>query len=69
MDDNYETWNLRGLAGYRFSGLNVKDVQQYMLKRGVGPSAGSDFGASHFTRINFACPRAYLEQMIARLQA
>lgn len=57
------------LAWVDASGLNVKDVQQYMLKRGVGPSAGSDFGASHFTRINFACPRTYLEQMIARLQA
>lgn len=57
------------LAWVDAGGLGVKDVHQYMLKRGVGPSAGSDFGEPHFTRINFACPRVYLEQMIARLQA
>jgi cystathionine beta-lyase len=57
------------LAWVDAHGLGVDDVQQYMLKRGVGPSAGSDFGAPHFTRINFACPRTYLEQMIERLQA
>lgn len=57
------------LAWVDASGLGVKDVQKYMLKRGVGPSAGTDFGDSRFTRINFACPRTYLEQMIERLQA
>lgn len=49
--------------------LGVEDIQQYMLTRGVAPSAGSDFGDPYFTRINFACPRVYLEQMITRLQA
>lgn len=57
------------LAWVDASGLAVDDVQQYMLQRGVGPSAGSDFAAPQFTRINFACPRAYLERMIARLRA
>lgn len=57
------------LAWVDASGLGVVDVQQYMLDRGVGPSAGSDFGAPQFTRINFACPRSYLEQMIDRLRA
>lgn len=57
------------LAWVDASGLGVKDIQKYMLERGVGPSAGSDFGDPQFTRINFACPRAYLEQMIARLNA
>ena len=57
------------LAWVDASGLGVKDVQQYMLDHGVGPSAGSDFGDPNFTRINFACPRAYLEQMIERLQS
>ena len=56
------------LAWVDASGLRVKDIQQYMLKRGIGPSAGSDFGDPRFTRINFACPRAYLELMVARLQ-
>ena len=56
------------LAWVDASGLGVKDIQQYMLKRGIGPSAGSDFGEPRFTRINFACPRAYLKLMVARLQ-
>lgn len=55
------------LAWVDASGLGVDDVQQYMLDRGVGPSAGSDFGMSQFTRINFACPRSFLQQMIERL--
>lgn len=56
------------LAWVDASGLGVNDIQHYMLERGIGPSAGSDFGAPFFTRINFACPRTYLEQMITRLQ-
>ena len=66
---NYRPAQATFLAWVDARGLGVKEIQQYMLKRGVGPSAGSDFGDPHFTRINFACPRAYLELMIARLQA
>ncbi len=78
---DYLAKGLNQLAGFRYlpaqatylawvdaSGLGVKDIQRYMLERGVGPSAGSDFGESNFSRINFACPRTYLEQMIARLK-
>jgi cystathionine beta-lyase len=57
------------LAWVDASGLGVNDIQQYMLQHGIGPSAGSDFGDPDFIRINFACPRVYLEKMIERLRA
>ncbi|MCP3674049.1 MAG: putative C-S lyase [Gammaproteobacteria bacterium] len=55
------------LAWIDASTLDAKDVHQYMLSKGVGPTAGEDFGRPNFTRINFACPRSYLEQAIERL--
>jgi len=57
------------LAWIDASGLGVADVQQYMLSKGLAPSAGSDFGWPDFTRINFACPRVYLEQLIEKLKS
>jgi hypothetical protein len=44
VDDNYETWNLRGLAGYRFSGWgvgwNIQAGYRAMRLMGAQTSAG-----------------------------
>ncbi|MFT4993708.1 MAG: cystathionine beta-lyase [Paraglaciecola sp.] len=56
------------LAWIDASGLGVEDPQAYFESKGVGPSAGIDFGDKGFVRINFGCPRTYLEQLIARLK-
>ncbi|MFQ3237247.1 MAG: cystathionine beta-lyase [Paraglaciecola sp.] len=55
------------LAWIDASGLGVDNVQAYFEAKGVGPSAGVDFGDNNFVRINFGCPRHYLEQAIACL--
>ncbi|MCB1668047.1 MAG: PatB family C-S lyase [Porticoccaceae bacterium] len=56
------------LAWIDASGLGVNDVQQYMLDKGIAPSPGADFGNNKFTRLNFACPRSYIEQALDRLR-
>ena len=57
------------LAWVDGSGLGVPSPQQYFESKGLGPSPGADFGDKHFIRINYGCPRSYLEQAIARLKA
>jgi cystathionine beta-lyase len=47
--------------------LNVKDTQEWCEARGIGPSPGADFGEPGFFRINFGCPRSYLEEIVRRL--
>lgn len=41
----------------------------HLEAHGVGLSDGTDFGASGFARLNFACPRATLETALERLHA
>lgn len=55
------------LAWVDVTALALNNVQQHMLNKGIAPSPGSDFGWPEFMRINFACPRSYLEQAIAKL--
>mgnify|MGYP005990604183 CR=1 FL=1 len=55
------------LAWIDASGLGVDDVHKYMESKGVGPSPGRDFGWPNYTRINFGCPRAMLEQAFDRI--
>jgi cystathionine beta-lyase len=55
------------LAWIDASGLGVDNAQAYFEAKGVGPSPGIDFGDDNFVRINFGCPREYLEQAIACL--
>ena len=55
------------LAWIDASGLNVPNVQQWAESRGVGPSPGADFHAADHFRINFACSRSMLEDILARL--
>ena len=50
------------------SGLAVADTQAWCEARGIGPSAGRDFGDKHFFRLNFGCARAYLVDAVNRLQ-
>ena len=56
------------LAWIDCSGLGVENPQAYFESKGVGPSPGIDFGDKAFVRINFGCPRTYLEQVIACLR-
>ena len=57
------------LAWIDASGLGVESPQAYFEGKGIGPSPGVDFGDSDFVRINFGCPRAHLQQLIARLKS
>jgi len=54
------------LAWVDARGLGVKSVHKYMLDQDIAPS--EDFGHAKFTRLNFACPKNYLEQVIERLK-
>lgn len=57
------------LAWVDASGLGKTQPQQYFEGKGVGPSAGIDFGNQQFARFNYGCPRSYIEQAIARITA
>lgn len=56
------------LAWIDGSGLGVANPQAYFESKGIGPSPGIDFGDRNFIRINFGCPKAYLQQMLERLK-
>jgi cystathionine beta-lyase len=49
------------------SALPVPDPVQLFLEHGVGLYDGALFGAPGFLRLNFACPRAVLEQALERM--
>ncbi|MDR6161959.1 PatB family C-S lyase [Pseudomonas fluorescens] len=59
------------LAWLDCTALDLPDPQRFFLQQGkVGLSAGLDFGDAHqqFVRLNFGCPRALLEEGIARME-
>ncbi|MBT9369846.1 PatB family C-S lyase [Rhizobium sp. CSW-27] len=60
------------LAWLDCSALNLEgDAQSFFLERGkVAFSAGHEFGAAYgsFIRLNFGCPRALLEEGLARME-
>ncbi|WHS63072.1 PatB family C-S lyase [Pseudomonas sp. G2-4] len=59
------------LAWLDCSALGLDDPQGFFLKEAkVGLSAGLDFGddSGQFVRLNFGCPRALLEEGIARME-
>ncbi|WP_448695262.1 MalY/PatB family protein [Pseudomonas moraviensis] len=59
------------LAWLDCTALELRDPQRFFLEQGkVGLSAGLDFGDAHqqFVRFNFGCPRALLEEGIARME-
>lgn len=55
------------LAWINTAGLGVDNAHRLFEECGIGPSAGSDFGEPDFIRINFACPRIYLNTALDRL--
>ncbi|RON69320.1 MalY/PatB family protein [Pseudomonas fluorescens] len=59
------------LAWLDCSALDLANPQQFFLEHAkVGLSAGLDFGDQHqqFVRLNFGCPRALLEEGVARME-
>ncbi|MHC8305915.1 MalY/PatB family protein [Pseudomonas sp. PB3P13] len=59
------------LAWLDCSALGLADPQRFFLEQAkVGLSAGLDFGddCQQFVRLNFGCPRALLEEGIARME-
>ncbi len=44
-------------------------VNAMFREHGIGFSCGSEFGDSHFQRLNFACTRENLIESIARIKA
>lgn len=59
------------LAWLDCTALELDNPQQFFLEQAkVGLSAGLDFGdnARQFVRLNFGCPRALLEEGIARME-
>ena len=59
------------LAWLDCTALDLPDPQRFFLEQGkVGLSAGLDFGDAHqqFVRLNFGCPRALLEEGVARME-
>jgi len=60
------------LAWLDCTGLGLNDPHAFFLKEAkVGLSPGTDFadeGAGQFVRLNFGCPRALLEEGIARME-
>lgn len=55
-----------GLGG---SVLEGRLPQKYFEDKGIGPSPGADFGDSNFVRLNYGCPKSYLELAIERIKA
>jgi len=57
------------LAWIDATGLELEDTQQFFEQWGVGLSSGEQFGQPQYIRLNFACPRATLEEGVRRMQA
>ncbi|MEE9333255.1 MAG: PatB family C-S lyase [Granulosicoccaceae bacterium] len=57
------------LAWIDASELAMDDTQGFFEKHGVGLSSGEQFGQAQFIRLNFACPRDTLNQVIDRMEA
>lgn len=48
--------------------LGLEDAAAHFERHGLGLSNGADFAGPGFVRFNFGCPRALLEQGLARFQ-
>jgi cystathionine beta-lyase len=55
------------LAWLDVRGLGLDDPAAVCRRAGVALSDGGDFGAPGFLRLNFACPRATLDEALGRL--
>jgi len=56
------------LAWIDASNLGLNDTCGFFEQHGVGFSSGEQFGQPHYLRLNFACPRATLEEAVNRIQ-
>jgi len=65
------TWHVEAtyLAWIDANGLGVDSPLRFFEEAGVGLYDGALFGAPGFLRLNFACPRALLEQALERMRA
>lgn len=57
------------LAWIDATALGLDDTKGFFEQHGVGLSSGEQFGQPHYVRLNFACPRATLEEGVRRMQA
>jgi cystathionine beta-lyase len=56
------------LAWIDARGLGLPDPVAHFERHGLGLSDGRDFGLPGFVRLNFGCPRARLDEALARLR-
>jgi cystathionine beta-lyase len=65
------TWHVEAtyLAWIDARELDVPDPVKFFEDQGVGLYDGAAFGAPGFLRLNFACPRAVLEEGLRRMAA
>ena len=56
------------LAWIDCRGLGLSNPAQFFEDAGVGLSDGAEFEAPGFVRLNFACPRARLQEALRRIQ-
>jgi cystathionine beta-lyase len=57
------------LAWINVADLELSDTESYFAEHGIGISPGAQFGAPEYIRFNFGCPRAILQEGLARLTA
>ena len=57
------------LAWINVADLGLSDTENYFAEHGLGISPGAQFGAPEYIRFNFGCPRAILQEGLARLTA
>jgi cystathionine beta-lyase len=57
------------LAWINVADLGLSDTERYFAEHGIGISPGAQFGAPAYIRFNFGCPRATLQEGLARLTA
>lgn len=57
------------LAWIDATALGLDDTKGFFEQHGVGLSSGEQFGQPNYVRLNFACPRAMLEEGVRRMQA
>ncbi|GAB2181149.1 PatB family C-S lyase [Denitratisoma sp. agr-D3] len=64
VEATYLAWiDCRALCQQR----GIDDSQKFFEAAGVGLSDGRDFGLPGFVRLNFGCPRALLDEALARM--
>jgi cystathionine beta-lyase len=56
------------LAWINISRLKLEDTADFFEKAGVGISPGTYFGDPNFIRLNFACRRSQLEEVVKRIK-